>query len=83
MSTFASTAMPMVSASPQIPGSVIEAPNIASTATWSSRLKTTAMLLMTADLFANRETVVTGTGAQKVPTSMQVDALLANYRIWL
>lgn len=42
-----------------------------------------AVLLMTGDLFAHRETAVVGTAAAKVPTSMQVDALLANYRIWL
>ena len=43
MSTLASTAMPIVSTSPAIPGSVIDAPNIASSATWSTRLKMTAM----------------------------------------
>ncbi len=42
-----------------------------------------AVLLMTADQFAHRETAVTGTIAAKIPTSMQVDALLGNYRIWL
>lgn len=44
---------------------------------------TVAVLLMTGDLFAHRETAVVGTVAAKVPTSMQVEALLANYRIWL
>lgn len=42
-----------------------------------------AVLLMTADQYAHRETAVVGTVAAKIPTSMQVDALLANYRIWL
>lgn len=43
----------------------------------------TAMLIMVADQFAQRESFVTGTIATKVPTSMQVENLLANYRIWL
>lgn len=43
----------------------------------------TAVLIMTADQFAHRESAVTGAVAAKIPTSMQVDALLANYRIWL
>lgn len=42
----------------------------------------TAILRMTADLFAHRESVVVGTVAAKVPTSMQVEGLLANFRIW-
>ena len=42
MSTFASTAMPIVSARPAMPGSVIEAPNIARIAIWRTRLKSTA-----------------------------------------
>lgn len=41
-----------------------------------------AMLLMVGDLFANRETAVTGTVAAKVPMSTTVDALLSNYRLW-
>ena len=43
----------------------------------------TAILIMVADLFAQRESFVVGTVAARVPTSMQVDTLLANYRIWL
>lgn len=43
----------------------------------------TAILIMVADLYAQRESFVVGTVAAKVPTSMQVDTLLANYRIWL
>lgn len=43
----------------------------------------TAMLIMVADQFAQRESFVTGTIATKVPTSMQVENLLANFRIWL
>ncbi len=46
MSTFASTAMPIVSARPAIPGSVIAAPKLASTAIWMKRLKTTATSAM-------------------------------------
>lgn len=42
----------------------------------------TAMLLMVGDLFANRETVATGSMSQ-IPMSMTVEAQLANYRIWL
>lgn len=42
-----------------------------------------AILRMVADMFANRETVVTGTVAQPIPDSVQVMALLANHRIWL
>jgi uncharacterized phiE125 gp8 family phage protein len=41
-----------------------------------------ALLLMTGDLFANRETV-TSSASTKIPMSMQVDALITNYRIWL
>lgn len=43
----------------------------------------TAILIMVADLYAQRESFVVGTIAAKVPTSMQVESLLANYRIWL
>lgn len=43
----------------------------------------TAILIMVADLYAQRESFVVGTIASKVPTSMQVENLLANYRIWL
>ena len=43
----------------------------------------TAMLIMIADLFAQRESFVVGTVAAKIPSSMQVDSLLMNYRIWL
>lgn len=42
----------------------------------------TAIQLMAADLFAHRETAVVGTVAAKVPTSMQVDHLIANFRRW-
>lgn len=42
-----------------------------------------AILIMAADLYAQRESFVVGTIAAKVPTSMQVETLLANYRIWL
>ena len=42
----------------------------------------TAILLMVGDLFAHRETAVVGTVSAKVLTSMQVDHLIANYRIW-
>ena len=42
----------------------------------------TAILLMVGDLFANRETVMTGSVA-KIPMSMSVEAQLANFRIWL
>lgn len=43
----------------------------------------TAMQIMIADLFAQRESVVVGTVAAQVPTSMQVESLIANFRIWL
>jgi len=43
----------------------------------------TAILLMIGDMFAFRETAVTGTVAYKIPTSASVENLLANYRIWL
>lgn len=43
----------------------------------------TAILLMVGDLFAFRETAVTGTVAAQIPSSMTVSSLLANYRIWL
>jgi hypothetical protein len=39
---FASIAMPIVSASPAMPGSVIAAPNVERTAIWMNRLKSTA-----------------------------------------
>lgn len=42
----------------------------------------TAMLLMVGDLFAFRETAVTGTVAAKIPVSTTVDAMLTNHRIW-
>jgi len=42
----------------------------------------TAILLMVGDVFANRETAVTGTVAAKIPMSMTVDNLLGNYRLW-
>lgn len=43
----------------------------------------TAMLIMIADLFGQRESFAVGTVAAKVPSTMQVDHLLTNYRIWL
>lgn len=43
----------------------------------------TAILIMVADLFAQRESFAVGTVAAKVPSTMQVDSLLTNYRIWL
>lgn len=43
----------------------------------------TAILIMVADLFAQRESFVVGTVAAKIPSTMQVDHLLMNYRIWL
>lgn len=43
----------------------------------------TAMLIMIADLFAQRESFAVGTVAAKIPSSMQVDGLLTNFRIWL
>lgn len=43
----------------------------------------TAILIMVADLFAQRESFAVGTLTPKVPSSMQVDSLLMNYRIWL
>lgn len=42
----------------------------------------TAMLVLVADQFAHRESAVVGTVAAKVPTAMQVESLLANFRIW-
>lgn len=42
----------------------------------------TAMLLMVGDLFAFRETAVTGTVAAKIPVSTTVEAMLTNHRIW-
>jgi len=42
-----------------------------------------AILIMVADQFAQRESFISGTIAAKVPSSMQVDALLSNHRIWL
>ncbi|MCR5874369.1 head-tail connector protein [Phenylobacterium sp. J426] len=41
-----------------------------------------AVLLMTGDLYANRETGVVGTVAADVQMSTTVEALLAPYRIW-
>lgn len=43
----------------------------------------TAILIMVADLFAQRESFVVGTASARVPSTMQVDSLLTNYRIWL
>jgi uncharacterized phiE125 gp8 family phage protein len=43
---------------------------------------TAAILLMTGDLYANRETAVTGTIASAVPMSTTVEALLAPLRIY-
>jgi uncharacterized phiE125 gp8 family phage protein len=43
----------------------------------------TAILIMIADLFAQRESFAVGTVAAKVPSTMQVDSLLTNFRIWL
>lgn len=43
----------------------------------------TAMLIMIADLFAQRESFVVGTVAARVQSSMQVESLLVNHRIWL
>lgn len=42
----------------------------------------TAVLLMVGDLYANRETVVTGTSAAAVPMSMTVQNLLAPFKAW-
>lgn len=42
----------------------------------------TAVLLMVGDLYANRETVVTGTIAAAVPMSMTVQNLLAPFKAW-
>lgn len=42
-----------------------------------------AVLYLAADLFAFRETAVTGAAAQAIPMSATVEAMLANYRIWL
>ena len=42
-----------------------------------------AALYLTGDLFAFRETAVVGTVAAKIPMSAPVEAMLANYRIWL
>jgi uncharacterized phiE125 gp8 family phage protein len=43
----------------------------------------TALLLMVSDQFAFRESGVIGTVAAAVKSSMQVDGLIANHRIWL
>jgi uncharacterized phiE125 gp8 family phage protein len=43
----------------------------------------TAILIMVADLFAQRESFAIGTVAARVPSTMQVESLLTNYRIWL
>lgn len=43
---------------------------------------TAAVLLMVGDLFANRETAVTGTIAASIPMSTTVENLLAPYRVW-
>lgn len=42
-----------------------------------------AALYLTGDMFAFRETAAVGTAAAKVPLSASVEAMLANYRIWL
>lgn len=42
-----------------------------------------AVQLMVGDLFAFRETLVTGTIATKLPLSMSVENCLVNHRIWL
>ena len=42
----------------------------------------TALLIMVADLFAHRESSVPGSVSNSL-SSMQVDTLLANYRMWL
>ena len=42
-----------------------------------------AVLLMTGDLSAHRETASVGMPAGEIPMSMQVDTLLSQYRIWL
>jgi hypothetical protein len=49
MRTFASTAMPIVSASPAMPGSVIVAENDARIAICKNKLKSTAMSATTPD----------------------------------
>lgn len=41
-----------------------------------------AVLIMMADLFTHRESIAAGT-VSKVPSSMQVEYLLANFRSWL
>lgn len=41
-----------------------------------------AMLLMVGDMFAFRETAVVGAVAAQMPSSIQIDRLLANYRRW-
>lgn len=41
-----------------------------------------AIMLMVGDLYANRETVVTGTVTQNIPMSTTVAALLARHRYW-
>jgi uncharacterized phiE125 gp8 family phage protein len=43
----------------------------------------TAILLMVGDMFAFRETAAVGSAATRLPTSTQIDHLLANYRVWL
>ena len=42
-----------------------------------------ALLLMVSDQFAFRESGVVGTVTAEMKSSMRVDALLGNYRIWL
>lgn len=41
-----------------------------------------AMLLMCGDLYKNRETGVVGTVSSEIKSSMRVDALLSNYRMF-
>lgn len=42
-----------------------------------------AMLTMTADQFAFRESVAIGATANLVPSSMRIEHLLSNFRVWL
>ena len=43
----------------------------------------TAVLLMVSDQFEFRTSAVTGTVAARIPTSMAVETLIANHRVWL
>lgn len=42
-----------------------------------------ALLRYVADMFAFRETAVTGTVAQQIPMSSRIEDLLVNHRLWL